>query len=261
MRLHSRLMIFMRGFRGRARRSAYGIGLDPWQKGLMSTRNFVLTADLLLRAYRLGLFPMAEARHATTLHFLDPEMRGVLPLDQFHLSRRLARTLRNSELAVTADRDFDAVIAACARSRPGRPETWINGEIERLFRELHRYGYTHSIETWEGGALVGGLYGLALGGVFFGESMVSTARDASKLALVHLVIRLRRGGFSLLDTQFITDHLAQFGTIEVSRAQYHDLLADAVARQAVWQAELDPAVIAEEVACLRRLTPLSEETS
>lgn len=220
----------------------------------MSARNFVLTADLLLRAYRLGLFPMAETRHATTLHFLDPEARGVLPLDGFHLPRRLARTLRNTGLTVTADRDFGAVIAACAAARPGRPETWINGEIERLFRELHQYGYTHSIETWRDGVLVGGLYGLAIGGAFFGESMVSMARDASKLALVHLVIRLRRGGFALLDTQFITEHLAQFGAIEIPRAQYHDLLADAVARHAVWQAELDPAAIAEEVEMLRRLT-------
>lgn len=226
----------------------------------MSARNFVLTADLLLRAYRLGLFPMAEARAATTLHFLDPEARGVLPLDGFHLPRRLARTLRNTSLVVTADRDFGGVITACACARPNRPETWINLEIERLFRELHEFGYTHSIETWQDGVLVGGLYGLAIGGAFFGESMVSTVRDASKLALVHLVARLRLGGFSLLDTQFLTDHLAQFGALEIPRAQYHDLLTDAVTRHAVWPAELDPAMIANEICLIRRLSMDSEET-
>jgi leucyl/phenylalanyl-tRNA--protein transferase len=225
----------------------------------MSARNFVLTADLLLRAYRLGLFPMAETRNATTLHFLDPEGRGVLPLDGFHLPRRLARTVRNTSLVVTADRDFTGVIAACAESRPNRPETWINGEIERLFRELHEYGYTHSIETWQDGVLVGGLYGLALGGAFFGESMVSSVRDASKLALVHLVVRLRLGGFSLLDTQFLTEHLARFGAMEIPRAQYHDLLADAVSRHAIWPADPDPAAIANEIALIRRLSAEAEE--
>ncbi len=225
----------------------------------MSARKLVLTPDLLLRTYRLGLFPMAETRNAATLHFLDPEARGVLPLDGFHLPRRLARTLRNTNLTITADRDFAGVIAACAASRPNRPETWINGEIERLFRELHEYGYTHSIEAWQDGVLVGGLYGLAIGGAFFGESMVSFARDASKLALVHLVVRLRLGGFSLLDTQFLTDHLARFGAMEIPRAQYHDLLADAVTRHAVWQAELDPAVIADEILTIRRLSTDFEE--
>ena len=227
----------------------------------MSARKLVLTPDLLLRTYRLGLFPMAETRDATTLHFLDPEARGVLPLDAFHLPRRLARTLRNSGLVVTADRDFGGVITACAAARPSRPETWINGEIETLFRELHEFGYTHSIETWRDGVLVGGLYGLAIGGAFFGESMVSFARDASKLALVHLVVRLRLGGFSLLDTQFLTEHLAQFGALEIPRAEYHDLLADAVTRHAVWHRELDSAMIAGEILAIRRRSADSEEPS
>jgi leucyl/phenylalanyl-tRNA--protein transferase len=227
----------------------------------MSARQLVLTPDLLLRTYRLGLFPMAETRNASVLHFLDPEARGVLPLDGFHLPRRLARTLRTTPLTVTADRDFGGVITACAASRPNRPETWINGEIERLFRALHEHGFAHSIETWRDGVLVGGLYGLAIGGAFFGESMVSFVRDASKLALVHLVARLRLGGFSLLDTQFITEHLARFGALEIPRARYHDLLADAVTRHALWPATPDPAMIAAEIDLIRRDSAKAEESS
>ncbi|HET9146798.1 MAG TPA: leucyl/phenylalanyl-tRNA--protein transferase [Acetobacteraceae bacterium] len=227
----------------------------------MSTRSLVLTPDLLLGAYRLGLFPMAQTRASRTLHFLDPDSRGVLPLEGFHLPRRLARTLRSGAFTVTSDRDFRGVIAGCAEAREDRPETWINAEIEQLFCELHDMGYAHSIETWQGGALVGGLYGLALGGAYFGESMFSRARDASKLALVHLVMRLRRGGFSLLDTQFLTPHLARFGTVEVPRRRYQDLLADALDRKAPWIAELDAAAMAEEIAALR-LSPASlKETS
>lgn len=225
----------------------------------MSARPFVLTADLLLGAYRLGLFPMAETRASRTLHFLDPESRGVLPLDHFHLPRRLARTLRSGVFTITADRNFRGVIAACAESRMDRPETWINAEIERLFCELHDGGHAHSIEVWHDGALVGGLYGLTLGGAYFGESMFSRMRDTSKLALVHLVVRLRRSGFSLLDTQFLTEHLAKFGTIEVSRSRYHELLADALDRKADWRAELDSAAIAAELAAIRRLSVNAEE--
>lgn len=227
----------------------------------MSTRSLVLTPDLLLGAYRLGLFPMAQTRASRTLHFLDPDSRGVLPLEGFHLPRRLARTLRSGAFTITADRDFRGVIAGCAEAREDRPETWINAEIEHLFCELHDMGYAHSIETWQGGALVGGLYGLALGGAYFGESMFSRARDASKLALVHLVMRLRRGGFSLLDTQFLTPHLARFGTMEVPRRRYQDLLADALDRKGTWIAELDAAAMAEEIAALRLSPDSLKETS
>lgn len=216
----------------------------------MAVRDLVLTPDMVLRAYRLGLFPMAETRGSETLHFLDPESRGVLPLDGFHLPRRLWRTLRTTPLDVVADRDFATLIAACAAARAARPETWINREIERLFTALHEQGHAHSVEVWHGDRLVGGLYGLAIGGAFFGESMVSLVRDASKLALAHLVARLRLGGFSLLDTQFLTAHLARFGAHEVSRATYHDMLAEAVARPARWLTDLDPATIMSDIAAL-----------
>ncbi|HQT74632.1 MAG: leucyl/phenylalanyl-tRNA--protein transferase [Acidiphilium sp. 37-67-22] len=216
----------------------------------MAPHDIELTADLLLRAYRLGLFPMAERRDSATLHFLDPERRGVLPLSGFHLPRRLARTLRATSCEIVADRDFPALIAACAAPAPGRMETWINAGIERLFIELHERGHAHSIEVWREGILVGGLYGLAIGGAFFGESMVSRERDASKLALVHLVARLRLGGFSLLDTQFLTVHLTRFGAMEVSRAAYHARLAAAVAQPARWLADPPAPRLAAEIACL-----------
>jgi leucyl/phenylalanyl-tRNA---protein transferase len=174
----------------------------------MSRRMFEVTPALMLRAYRAGLFPMAEARDSDRLYWLDPEQRGVLPLDKFHVSRRLLRTVLSGEFEVTTDRDFPGTIAACAKPARGREDTWINPEIELLFTELYRQGHAHSVETWHDGRMVGGLYGVALGGAFFGESMFSTARDASKVALVHLVARLRLGGFTLLDTQFVTDHLA-----------------------------------------------------
>jgi leucyl/phenylalanyl-tRNA--protein transferase len=194
----------------------------------MSARPFILTADLLLRAYRLGLFPMAESRTSRALHWLDPEFRGILPLEKFHLPRSLMKTLRSNRFEVTADQNFPAVIAACAAARANRPDTWINQEIERLFIELFRIGFAHSVESWADGELVGGLYGASLGGVFFGESMFSTQTDASKVALVHLVARLRLGGYLLLDTQFITAHLSRFGAREIPRAEYHRRLAEAV---------------------------------
>jgi leucyl/phenylalanyl-tRNA--protein transferase len=218
----------------------------------MSTRAFVLNADLLLRAYRLGLFPMAESRASRSLHWLDPEARGVLPLAGFHLPRSLAKTLRQGRFEITANVDFPGVIASCAQAREGRPETWINREIERLFVELHRLGFAHSIETWAGGELVGGLYGACLGGAFFGESMFSTRTDASKVALAHLVARLRLGGFLLLDTQFLTAHLARFGTVEISRADYHVLLARALEVQARFEAAPDAKLLAAELAAMRR---------
>jgi len=216
----------------------------------MSARPFVLTPDLLLRAYRLGLFPMAESRTSRSLHWLDPEARGVLPLHAFHLPRSLMKTLRGQKFEVTADANFPATIAACAAARAGRPETWINAEIERLFIELHRLGFAHSVEAWQNGRLVGGLYGACLGGAFFGESMFSTATDASKIALVHLVARLRLGRFLLLDTQFITSHLARFGTREIPRADYHVILAEAVEASAYFPATPDPATLTAEIAAM-----------
>ncbi|HUM07729.1 MAG TPA: leucyl/phenylalanyl-tRNA--protein transferase [Acidocella sp.] len=221
----------------------------------MSARPFHLTPDLLLRAYQLGLFPMAEARESRALHWLDPEARGVLPLHGFHIPRSLMKTLRGGRFTVTADTDFEATIAACAAARPNREETWINEEIERLFTELFRLGFAHSVETWQNGQLVGGLYGMALGGVFFGESMFSTATDASKAALVNLVARLRLGGFKLLDTQFITAHLARFGAVEIPRAEYHHLLAEAVEKQARFPVSPDPAALWEEIEKMRMEAP------
>ncbi len=221
----------------------------------MSTRPFTLTADLLLRAYRLGLFPMAESRGSRTLHWLDPEARGVLPLDKFHLPRSLLKTLRSGKFTVTADADFPGTIAACATARANRPETWINPEIERLFTELFHLGFAHSVETWANGQLVGGLYGASLGGAFFGESMFSTATDASKVALVHLAARLRLSGYTLLDTQFITSHLERFGTVEIPRATYHALLADAVEVPARFIASPDPAALLREIESMRNNSP------
>jgi leucyl/phenylalanyl-tRNA--protein transferase len=193
-----------------------------------------ITSGLLLRAYRTGLFPMAETRRGNRLYWLDPEQRGVLPLDGFHLSRRLLRTVLSGDYTVTADRNFAGTIAGCATPLPDRTDTWINPQIERLFTDLYRMGFAHSVETWQGDTLVGGLYGVALGGVFFGESMFSFARDASKVALVHLVARLRLGGFRLLDTQFVTAHLSQFGAEEIPRDSYKSKLAAAVDQPAVW---------------------------
>ena len=221
----------------------------------MSARPFVLTPDLLLRAYRLGLFPMAESRESRSLHWLDPDARGVLPLHGFHISRSLMKTLHGSRFTITADADFPATIAACAAARSNRPETWINHEIETLFVELYRLGFAHSVETWQEGRLVGGLYGAALGGVFFGESMFSTVTDASKVALAHLIARLRLGGYTLLDTQFITTHLARFGAIEVPRNAYHAMLAEAVEVQARFPLCPDPAALLREFAAMRKEVP------
>jgi len=212
----------------------------------MSRRSVEVTADLVLRAYRHGLFPMAEGRDGDKLFWLDPVKRGVLPLNSFHLSRRLLRTVLSGQYEVTADRNFAGTIAGCATPLPDRMDTWINPQIERLFTELFRMGYAHSVETWSDGTLVGGLYGVALGGAFFGESMFSFARDASKVALVHLVARLRLGGFLLLDTQFVTAHLAQFGAEEVPRDTYKTRLAEAADEPAVWLADPDPDILEAE---------------
>ncbi len=220
------------------------------QNGTMSRRLFEVTPELMLRAYRAGLFPMAETRRGDRLYWLDPERRGVLPLDGFHLPRRLRRTVLSDQFRVTSDHDFAAVIAGCAAAAPGREDTWINTDIERLFTELHRLGHAHSVECWQDEVLVGGLYGVVLGGVYFGESMFSVARDASKVALVHLVARLRLCGFRLLDTQFVTTHLAQFGTLEVPRETYRALLAAAVDLRARWAREIPEAVLRAEIESL-----------
>ncbi len=193
-----------------------------------------LSPELVLRAYAVGVFPMAEDRGDPEVHWVEPRVRGVIPLERFHVPRRLARTIRQGRFEVRVNTAFEAVIAACAARTAGRPETWINDAIVEAYSALHRLGYVHSVETWREDRLVGGLYGVALGGAFFGESMFSRAADASKVALVHLVDRLRRGGFVLLDAQFVTDHLRQFGAVEVSRDTYLRRLADALERRAVF---------------------------
>jgi leucyl/phenylalanyl-tRNA---protein transferase len=189
-----------------------------------------LTPQLLLGAYVRGLFPMAERRDSPDLYWVSPEKRGIIPLETFHVPHRLARTVRAGPFSVTADRAFAEVIRSCA----GREETWINDEIVRLYTALFAGGHAHSVECWQDGALAGGLYGVSLGGAFFGESMFSLARDASKVALVHLVDALKRGGFRLLDTQFLTPHLARFGAVEIPRPRYLELLNEALRHQAVW---------------------------
>ena len=200
-----------------------------------------LKPELLLRAYAVGIFPMAESRRDNDIHWIDPEIRGVLPLESFHIPKSLRRTLRRRPFEVRVDSDFAGVIEACATPTDDRRDTWINGPIERLYTELHAMGFAHSVECWREGELVGGLYGVSLGGAFFGESMFSRATDASKVALVHLVCRLRLGGFLLLDTQFQTPHLSRFGVVEVSRDDYRRLLSRAVRRQAQFPLELSEA--------------------
>ena len=191
-----------------------------------------ITPEVLLKAYACGIFPMAENAEDPALYWIEPEMRGIIPLDRFHLSARLARTVRSDRFTVTVNRDFDGVLDGCAESRPGRPRTWINERIRILYRKLHERRHCHSLEVYDGDALVGGLYGVTLGRAFFGESMFHRARDASKVALVHLVARIKAGGFKLLDTQFVTDHLKTFGAIEVPRRQYHKLLEAALVGEA-----------------------------
>ena len=174
---------------------------------------------------------MGENRDDPTIYWVDPEVRGILPLDGFHVPRRLARSLRRAPFDITVDRAYGAVIDACSEAAPRRQTTWINGRIVELYNDLFDMGYAHSVECWRDGNLVGGLYGVAIGGAFFGESMFSRVSDASKAALVHLVARLRHGGYALLDTQFVTDHLSQFGTVEVARGEYLQLLARALRRK------------------------------
>ncbi|MET0337667.1 MAG: leucyl/phenylalanyl-tRNA--protein transferase [Caulobacter sp.] len=187
------------------------------------------TVEDLIDCYRRGVFPMADARDDDRVFLIDPERRGVLPFERFHVPRRLARTLRGEPFTIRIDTAFEAVVEACAEAQPDRPETWINHPIQMMYRELYLLGLAHSVECWRDGELVGGLYGVSLGGAFFGESMFSRATDASKVALVHLVARLIAGGFTLLDTQFLTDHLARFGTMEISRDKYRRRLEAALA--------------------------------
>src|SRR5262245_55380997 len=188
-----------------------------------------ITPEVLLKAYACGIFPMAENAEDPALYWIEPEMRGIIPLDRFHFSARLARTVRSDRFTVTVNRDFDGVLDGCAESRPGRPRTWINARIRALYRKLYDRRHCHSLQVYDASdTLVGGLYGVTLGRAFFGESMFHRARDASKVALVHLVARLNAGGFKLLDTQFVTDHLKTFGAIEVPRRQYHKLLEAAL---------------------------------
>ena len=198
----------------------------------------LLTPDILLSAYAAGIFPMAEAAEDPELFWVDPHRRGILPLDGFHVPRRLRRVVRHGGFEVIADGDFAAVIRGCAEATDKRPNTWINDEIVALYSALFARGAAHSIECRLGGDLVGGLYGVSLGAAFFGESMFSRVTDASKVALVHLVARLRLGGYRLLDTQFVTPHLTQFGAVETSRARYHRLLADALRYSARFPREL-----------------------
>jgi len=200
-----------------------------------------LTPEILLQAYAAGIFPMAESADDPELFWVDPKRRGILPLDGLHVPRRLRRVLRRGVFSVRCDTAFEAVMRSCAEASETRPTTWINEEIVRLYAALHRMGNAHSVECRRDGVLVGGLYGVALGGAFFGESMFSRATDASKVALVHLVARLKRGGFLLLDAQFITAHLARFGALEVPRAKYRRQLATALAQPARFPATLDEA--------------------
>jgi len=197
---------------------------------------FAFSPETLIKAYSLGVFPMADSADSREIKFYDPEARALIPLawrqgarHEFHIPRRLARTVRRQPFAVTINRDFASVIDQCAAIRDGRKDTWINRDIRQLYVALHRLGFAHSVEVWEGETLVGGLYGVALRAAFFGESMFSRRTDASKIALVHLVARLRAGGFRLLDAQFTNDHLLQFGIHEISRDRFQARLADALA--------------------------------
>ena len=191
-----------------------------------------ITPQVLLKAYTCGIFPMAESADDPALYWIEPQQRGILMLDEVHVPRRLAKSIRQGLYEVRIDSDFEGVINGCAASRPGRRTTWINRKIRSLYGDLFDMGYCHTVETFLGGELVGGLYGVALNGAFFGESMFSIARDASKVALAYLCARLRYGGFSLLDTQFVTEHLRQFGTTEIDRAEFHSRLDKALAHEA-----------------------------
>jgi leucyl/phenylalanyl-tRNA---protein transferase len=188
-----------------------------------------ITPDLLLRAYSIGLFPMADSADDPELFWVEPELRGIIPLDDFHISKSLAKTVRRAPFDIRYDTAFEQVMEGCAAPAPDRPTTWINAKIRSLYATLHSMGHAHCVEAWEGDELIGGLYGVSLGSAFFGESMFSRRTDASKICLVHLVQRLRKRGFVLLDTQFTTEHLKNFGAIDVPKARYEKMLARAIA--------------------------------
>jgi leucyl/phenylalanyl-tRNA--protein transferase len=213
-----------------------------------------ITPEVLLKAYSCGIFPMAESADDPALYWIEPERRGIIPLDRFHVPARLARTVRSDRFNVIADRDFDAIIDGCAEPSPGRARTWINIRIRNLYRKLYDRGDCHTVEVYDGDRLVGGLYGVSLGRVFFGESMFHRERDASKVALVHLVARLKAGHYRLLDTQFVTDHLATFGAIEVPRPAYHKLLDAAL----VGEADFGALPVGRAVAGATALAQLSD---
>ncbi len=204
-----------------------------------------LTPELLLRAYALGVFPMAESRHDPELYWIDPKQRGILPLDRFHVPHSVRRAVRRRKFEIRVDTAFHEVMEGCAEPAPGRPDSWINDEILKLYSALHVSGHAHSVEAWRNERLVGGLYGVAIGAAFFGESMFTRETDASKVALVHLVARLRRGGFELLDTQFVTKHLARFGVVEISRQRYQEVLQRAIAKQASFYCEVPDSAVDE----------------
>ncbi len=214
--------------------------------------NHDITPQVLLKAYACGIFPMAESAEDPQLYWIEPISRGILPLDRITLPKRLARTLRQSPFEVRINTDFDGTINGCAASRPGRRTTWINDQIRALYRELYILGHCHTVEVWHEGHMVGGLYGVALGGAFFGESMFSTETDASKIALMYLCARLIHGGFTLLDTQFVTDHLRQFGTIEVDRPAFHKALEAALPKQSDYKRLALDATPAEVIDIIER---------
>lgn len=197
-------------------------------------QRFEITPAILLKAYACGIFPMAETAEDPGLFWIDPNERGILPLDGFHLPRSLRKSIRKAPFLITVDTAFAAVVDGCAEPAPERRETWINGQIRSLTSELFKEGFAHSVEAWDGNDLVGGLYGISLGAAFFGESMFSRRTDASKIALAHLWERLYRGGYRLLDTQFLTAHLQHFGAIEIGRDEYRDLLAEALETEATF---------------------------
>ena len=210
-----------------------------------------ITPQVLLKAYACGIFPMAESADDPALYWIEPQSRGVLPLDTVHIPKRLARTLRSGLFEVRINSDFNGVIDGCAASRPGRRSTWINARIRQLYGALYRQGHCHTVEAWVGGRMVGGLYGVALGKAFFGESMFSTERDASKVALVYLVARLIHGGFTLLDTQFVTDHLRQFGTVDLEKTDFHKALELALAGRGDYLALPEGTPAADVLAIIR----------
>ena len=227
----------------------------------MSARGIRLTPEILLAAYAAGVFPMAESADDPELFWVDPHHRGILPLDDFHVPRRLRRVLRQGRFEISCDTAFEEVIRGCAEATEKRPNTWINDEIVRLYAALFARGAAHSVECRCRGALVGGLYGVSIGGAFFGESMFSRETDASKAALVHLVARLRLGGYRLLDTQFLTPHLARFGGIEITRARYRRLLASALAYWASFPLELPASVGGDPLAFVAAPLQSSKITS